>query len=179
RILGLGYPGGPAISAEAEKYKIQNTLGHSPTGEANYKLNLPRPMMYTKDYDFSFSGLKTAVLYEFQKRPLKVKKSKKYIVEMCYEIQQSIIDVLIKKTIKAAKDFKVKSIILGGGVAANTELRRQFSYKLSVIGYKLNFLVPDKIYCTDNAAMVAVAAYFHRKEKGWKNIKADGNLQIC
>ena len=115
RILGLSYPGGPIIAAEAAKYKIQNT---------SHKLQLPRPMMYTKDYDFSFSGLKTAVLYM-------VKQGNYDKIEMCREIQQSIIDVLIHKTIKAAKDFGVKSIILGGGVAANQELRNQFELKIN------------------------------------------------
>ena len=103
RILGLGYPGGPLIAAEAAKYKIQDT---------RYKIQLPRPMIYQKNYDFSFSGLKTAVLYDFRSRTPKIGKSKGYIREMCKEIQQAIIDVLIHKTFKAAKDFRAKSIIL-------------------------------------------------------------------
>src|SRR3989344_2454718 len=162
RILGLGYPGGPAIAAEAAKMVGRRVSDH-----------LPRPMMHTKDYDFSFSGLKTAVLYM-------VKQGNYDKIEMCREIQQSIIDVLIHKTIKAAKDFGVKSIILGGGVAANQELRNQFELKINpdanMSGLrpkrrrnqksKIKFLVPPEILCTDNAAMVAVAAYFHRAEKG-------------
>ena len=90
KILGLGYPGGLIISPLASKF-----VG-SPTSH-----NLPRPMINTKDYDFSFSGLKTAVLYHHRKQPLKTQKSKIYIQEMCSEIQQAVIDVLIKKTIKA------------------------------------------------------------------------------
>jgi len=123
RILGLGYPGGPAIASEATKLAENSSL---PTGGELFSVKLPRPMLNTKDYDFSFSGLKTAVLYNFKKQPVKVRKSKKYIQEMCYEIQQAIIDVLIKKTIKAAKSYKAKTIILGGGVTANRELRKQF-----------------------------------------------------
>ncbi|PIZ89669.1 MAG: tRNA (adenosine(37)-N6)-threonylcarbamoyltransferase complex transferase subunit TsaD, partial [Candidatus Nealsonbacteria bacterium CG_4_10_14_0_2_um_filter_37_10] len=118
RILGLGYPGGPAIDAEAA------TLNLKPL---TLNLRLPRPMIYQKNYDFSFSGLKTAVLYDFRKQKPKIRKSREYIREMCREAQQAIIDVLIRKTIKAAKDYKAKSIILGGGVAANDELRRQFA----------------------------------------------------
>src|SRR3989344_451991 len=105
RILGLGYPGGPAIAACAAKAKL---VGRRVSDQ------LPRPMMYTKNYDFSFSGLKTAVLY-------KVKKGKYDKIEMCREVQQAVIDVLIHKTIKAAKDLRAKSILLGGGVAANEE----------------------------------------------------------
>jgi N6-L-threonylcarbamoyladenine synthase len=169
RILGLGYPGGPAIAAEATK----NIGGLS-------SVKLPRPMMHTKDYDFSFSGLKTAVLYEFQSRSPKVKKSPQYIQAMCFEIQQAIIDVLLKKTLKATKDFRAKSIILGGGVAANTELRRQFKEKIKKEIPDSKFYIPDSKYCTDNAVMIAVAAYFNQKKasRSWKNIKADGNLKM-
>ncbi|MBI2450141.1 MAG: tRNA (adenosine(37)-N6)-threonylcarbamoyltransferase complex transferase subunit TsaD [Candidatus Nealsonbacteria bacterium] len=159
RILGLGYPGGPAIAATAAKM-----VGRRVSDQ------LPRPMIRQKNYDFSFSGLKTAVLY-------KVKKGNYDKIEMCYEVQQAIIDVLMHKTIKAARDFGVKSIILGGGVAANEELRKQFDYKLKTLNYKLNFLVPPKNLCTDNAAMVAATAYFHRKDVR-KNIKAEANLRI-
>jgi N6-L-threonylcarbamoyladenine synthase len=172
RILGLGYPGGPIIATEAKKSKIYNRKS---------KIQLPRPMIYQKNYDFSFSGLKTAVLYDFRNRSLKVRKSKKYIQEMCFETQQAIIDVLIHKTLKAAKDFRVKSIILGGGVAANRELRKQFKSILNSQKSIVNFLVPPKKFCTDNAVMVAATAYFHQKlspPKNWKKIKAYANLKI-
>lgn len=181
RILGLGYPGGPVIAREAAKFKIHNS---------KFKIHLPRPMMYQKNYDFSFSGLKTAVLYEFQKQPPKIRKSKNYIRMMCREVQQAIIDVLLHKIIKAAKDFKVKSIILGGGVAANEELRKQFKEKIKKEIPNSKFFIPDSQLCTDNAAMVAAVAYFHRKEasilakdsadkiKSWQKIKVDANLKI-
>lgn len=206
RILGLGYPGGPAIAAEAAKFRIQNSkpstrakLGAGPVPQqklrfgAGFKIQLPRPMIHQKNYDFSFSGLKTAVLYDFKNQPPKFRKSpkenlrfptgqaKEYIRAMASEIQQAIIDVLIKKTIKAAEEFKVKSIILGGGVVANEELRKQFNYKLKTINSKLKFLVPPKNLCTDNAVMVAVAGYFHYlkgKIKDWEYIKVDANLRI-
>ena len=154
RILGLGYPGGPIIAKQASqcKSKVLN-------------IRLPRPMINQKNYDFSFSGLKTAVLYKH--------KSKKYIKEMCREAQQAIIDVLIKKTIKAAKDYRVKTIILGGGVSANKELRKQFKSK-----WEHNLLVPLKEFSTDNAVMTGIAGYFG-KPKDWRKIKADANLRIC
>ncbi|MCD6549965.1 tRNA (adenosine(37)-N6)-threonylcarbamoyltransferase complex transferase subunit TsaD [bacterium] len=168
RILGLGYPGGPIIAKKAEKLK-KKTIG----------ISLPRPMIYSKDYDFSFSGLKTAVLYDFKKRSSSFQKNKNYIREMCFEAQQAIIDVLIKKTIKAAKDFRVKSIILGGGVSANKELQNQLSKKVREQLQDCALYIPPVRYCTDNAVMTAIAAYFHRKEKkSWQKIKAIANLKL-
>lgn len=168
RILGLSYPGGPIVATEAAKCLT-----------SNYNIQLPRPMMYTKDYDFSFSGLKTAVLYEFQKRPVKIRKSERYIREMCKEIQQSIIDVLIWKTLKAAKDFKVKSLILGGGVTANLDLRKQFEERVGKEIPRVKCLIPEARYSTDNAAMIALAAYFNKSKKAdLRRIKVDGNLTI-
>ncbi len=169
RILGLGYPGGPVIATEAAK----NIGGQS-------SVKLPRPMINTRDYDFSFSGLKTAVLYKVQSEKRKAK-NKEFINAMCAEIQQAIIDVLIRKTLKAAKDFKAKSIIIGGGVAANNELRLQFKEKIRKETPDTKCIIPDTKYCTDNAGMIAVTAYFHRKKavKNFQKIKADGNLKIC
>lgn len=165
KILGLGYPGGQIISDIAAM-----------TNNPSRHIKLPRPMINSNDYDFSFSGLKTAVLYATKDKKL----TKEYVAEMCVEIQQAIIDVLVKKTIKATKDFRVKSIIIGGGVSANDELRRIFSHKLSTMNHQLNFLVPPKNLSTDNALMIAVAGYFHRnkKTKNWKKIKAEANLRI-
>ncbi len=168
RILGLGYPGGPAIA----------TLAHHRKNVLDQILpRLPRPMIYQKNYDFSFAGLKTAVLYDFRKRSEKIRKSRAYIHQMSKEIQQAIIDVLIYKTLRAAKEYRVKSIILGGGVAANDELRKQF--KLACLRWKLKHLVPAKNLCTDNGVMVAVTAFFHKEEKiNLPEIKADPNLKI-
>jgi N6-L-threonylcarbamoyladenine synthase len=162
KILGLSYPGGPIISKLAKK-----------TDRLPMSIQLPRPMINTKDYDFSFSGLKTAVLYYHQKQDKKTQKSKKYITEMCAEIQQAIIDVLIKKTIKSVKDYKAKTIILGGGVSANAELRKQFLEKFE------NVIFPKPELSTDNAVMTAITGYFHRKKTvAWEKIQADANLRI-
>jgi len=171
RILGLGYPGGPAIAAEAAKFKISNLKTEFPFMEAKvkkrtefsspFKISLPRPMIYQKNYDFSFSGLKTAVLYLVKQL---VENGKKLTIvqkrEISAEIQQAIIDVLIHKILRAAKDYKVKTIILGGGVAANKELRKQFKQKIKKEIPNSLFLIPDSKFCTDNAAMVAATAYF-------------------
>jgi len=115
RILGLEYPGGPAIAAEATKFSISNS---------QFSINLPRPMMYQKNYDFSFSGLKTAVLYDYKSRSKRIRESKKYIKEMAAEIQKAVIDVLTKKTIKATKDYRVKTIILGGGRSCERGIKK-------------------------------------------------------
>ena len=170
RLLGLGYPGGPAIE-KISNFQIPNS---------KLKVILPRPMIKQKNYDFSFAGLKTAVLYDFLKRSEKVRKSKEYKILMAKEVQQAVIDVLISKTIRAQKEFGAKSIILGGGVAANEELRRQFlqNCKLQIANCKLIF--PPKELCTDNGLMVAISGYFN-KDKATKNfdkIVAEPNLRI-
>jgi len=162
RILGLGYPGGPIIEKKAIQFKKK------------CEISLPRPMIYRKNYDFSFSGLKTAVLYFHKNQPKKIQKSEKYIQEISKEIQNSVIDVLIKKTIKAAKDYKVKSIILGGGVTANSELKKQFKAEAKKL--KINLLAPNKKFSTDNAAMVAITAYYNNKPQ--KRIEAKANLRL-
>ena len=190
RILGLGYPGGPAIAAEAAKFKIQNSRlrqGHSTLrvsdsmssgGQAKFKIELPRPMIRHKNYDFSFSGLKTAVLYDFKERSAKVSKSRSYIREMCKEVQQAIIDVLTDKIIRAGREHRVRMVMLGGGVSANKELRKQMEDRIKREMPSVLFSLPDLKYCTDNAAMVAVAAFHTPKEARQTKIEVDGNLRI-
>ena len=190
KLLGLGYPGGPIISAQAAKFQISKSKFQIKSQIPNFKL--PRPMLTHKNYDFSFSGLKTAVLYlvksQISNLPGLAKrsgagKSQKFIQELCHETQQAIIDVLIEKTLRAAKEYKAKTIILTGGVAANEELRNQLNVKCQLL--RVNFLVPPKNLCTDNGAMVAMAGYFgarrhpaSRDKYSWRKIKADANLRI-
>ena len=170
RILGLGYPGGPIISQLAAELKPK-TKNQKP------KIILPRPMINHKDYDFSFSGLKTAVLYNFKTQSKKTQKSKRYIKEICKETQQAVIDVLLSKTKRAAKDLKAKTIILGGGVVANKELRKQFKKAFLKEGLKLFF--PELKFSTDNAVMVGIAACFSiAKTRRWKEIEANANQRI-
>jgi len=165
RILGLSYPGGPEIAKEAEKHK------------GKLKPDLPRPMIHQKNYDFSFSGLKTAVLYDFKNQSKTKRKSKEYIQAMAAETQQAIIDVLIQKTIKAGKNKKAKTIILGGGVTANKELRKQLKKRAKK--EKIKLFIPETKYSTDNAVMTAITAfYLWQKKKTWKDIKANANLKI-
>jgi len=166
KILGLGYPGGPIIAEKAEN--------------ANKEFfKLPRPMINSKDFDFSFSGLKTAVKMEWGKERFRDKGA---IRGMCASFQQACIDVLISKTISAAKKFRVKTIMLGGGVSANKELRKQMESTVKVLE-EIKFFQPDLQLTTDNALMVAIAAYFEYKEgrksiNTWEKVKVDPNLEI-
>lgn len=165
QMLGLGYPGGPAIAAAAAKA----------TEPINNKL--PRPMLQNKDLDFSFSGLKTALLYELKKD----KTWRDKIPAYAAEFQQAVIDVLIAKTIKAAKKHQAKTIFLAGGVSANRELREQLKKAVSKQLPQTDFQLPDLNYCTDNAAMVAAAACFQASQKqfsAWEELTADSNLEL-
>ncbi|MFC1625378.1 tRNA (adenosine(37)-N6)-threonylcarbamoyltransferase complex transferase subunit TsaD [Patescibacteria group bacterium] len=166
RMLKLGYPGGPVIAKAAERNRSSHSTVGSPISHT-----LPRPMISSKDYDFSFSGLKTAVLYkikEFKRLTPKIKS------EICKEFQQAVIDVLISKTLRAAKEHKAKTIIVAGGVAANKELRKQFKKNI----HNSKFLIPNSKFTGDNAAMIALAAYFRKEKSPRANIKAQGNLKL-
>jgi len=171
QILGLSYPGGPAIEAAA--YQIQKAKRK----RQNLKIKLPRPMIDSADFDFSFSGLKTAVLYLVKQ--LQDGRLENVRHEIAYEVQRAITEVIIKKTIKAARQYEAKSILLSGGVAANAWLRREF--ELTIKKLKIKFFVPPKILCTDNAVMIAIAAYFKSLKKQpskWYDIFADANAKL-
>ncbi|MBN1326294.1 tRNA (adenosine(37)-N6)-threonylcarbamoyltransferase complex transferase subunit TsaD [Candidatus Falkowbacteria bacterium] len=169
KILGLGYPGGPIISEKAEN-----------ADKEFYKL--PRPMINSRDYDFSFSGLKTAVKNVWEWEPIKDKEN---VRKMCAAFQQACIDVLTKKTILASREYNAKSILLGGGVSANKELRKQLEGQAKTeFGEKVKFYQPDLHMTTDNALMVALAAYFEvgadldKFNETWRSIKVEPNLEI-
>lgn len=171
RVLGLGYPGGPEIEKKSKEAKNKH-----------FDITLPRPLFFSSDYDFSFSGLKTAVIYEVKKSfPREKSQRDEYVKEMAREVQSAIIDVLLKKTLRAAKEYKVKTIILGGGVTANDELRRRF--KLAVEKekfYKFSLLTPQKEFSTDNGAQVALAGLLNIKKATYDldKLVTDGNLRI-
>jgi len=171
KILGLDYPGGPEIAKEAAKFK----------GDPKFKIKLPRPMINQKNYDFSFSGLKTAVFYDFKNRKEKERESKNYIQELSNEVEEAVSDVLVLKTLRAAIKYRVKSIILGGGVVANLRLREKFEKEIKKYLPKIYFLKPEVSLCTDNALMVGICSYFHWLEgetKNWKKIKANANARL-
>jgi N6-L-threonylcarbamoyladenine synthase len=171
QLMNLGYPGGPIVSAEAAKWGMEKNVKHTP-------IDLPRPMLTKPNFDFSFSGLKTALLYSLQKD----KNWKKRIPEYCWELQEAIVEVLVKKTIKASEKYGVKTILLAGGVSANKRLRE---YLVEYTAEKLPSVkvnIPEFKYTTDNAAMVGAHAYFKyktgTKPKKGATIIADPNLEL-
>jgi len=163
KMLGLGYPGGPAISRLAAKWNIQYPISN---------IQLPRPMINSKDYDFSFSGLKTAVLYGIKDMELNEKNK----INVCAEFQNAVADVLVFKTKKAAENYSAKTVILAGGVSANAYLRKRFKKEFK--NYDLE--MPLMKFAGDNAAMIALAACRHKNKKSaFKRIpRADGNLVL-
>ncbi len=160
KLLKLPYPGGPEVSKLAESGKPQ--------------FEFPRPMISSKNYDFSFSGLKTAVLYYLRDHP------NTSPADICKAFEASAVDVLATKTMRAVKQFKAKSVSLSGGVAANRALRQEL--KVNCQKSRLKFFVPDKNLCTDNAEMIGLAASFmlHNgyKPRGYQTVRADSNLSL-
>jgi N6-L-threonylcarbamoyladenine synthase len=182
RLLGLSYPGGPEIEKLAAK--------GDPAAIA-----FPRPMLHQKNYNFSFSGLKTAVLYYLRDPKLRIHPndpnvrngnirsvrihsdiSERLRADVAASFQQAAIDVLVAKTMRAAREYGAKSIMLSGGVAANKRLRETLRRESAKYGAK--FYVADIKYNTDNAVMIAVAAYIaHLRKKKYK-LEAQGNLNL-
>ena len=162
RVLGLGYPGGPPIAQAAKKWQNISKSQRAKIPTAIQEIKLPRPMIYAKNWDFSFSGLKTAVFYLDQKLSPKIKESPFYSLKMADEIQKAINDVLVKKTMKAVQFYQAKGIVLGGGVSANQQLKERLQKECQQKG--LSFFKPSLSYAMDNAAMIAFAAYFHQRE---------------
>lgn len=166
RLLGLDYPGGPAISKQASQWQVNTQNSKS------LQIELPRPMINSKNYNFSYSGLKTSVLYKV--RDLKaagVKITDDVINEIAYKFQNAALDVLIYKTAKAVQEFGVSSILLSGGVSANKELRRRLSAEAKKL--KVKYSQPEFEYTTDNAVMIAIAGYFNYSKN--KKIKTAYN----
>ncbi len=143
RALGLGYPGGPKVDEMAKK---GNPLA----------INFPRSKFSDNPYDFSFSGLKTSVLNYVNQR---IQKNEPVIIEdICASFQKAVSDVLIKNTLLAAKTMKLDTIVLAGGVAANTYLRSEMNKACQKEGLIVHY--PPIKYCTDNAAMIGSFAYY-------------------
>lgn len=157
RILSLGYPGGPAI----------DTISKS-GDETTYRF--PRPMIESDDFDFSFSGLKTAVkrkVLHLKEECSEHKENKALYEELCSNwksdvaasFQEAVVEVLVAKTITAASDLGIETIAIAGGVSANSRLREIFGRSANSLGFKIYY--PKLKYCGDNAAMVAANAFYH------------------
>lgn len=188
RMLGLPYPGGPEISKLANQF----------SGES--KIEFPRPMLHTKDYDFSFSGLKTAVLYYIQSLTSDSKSSPGSLreppsplrgggpnltedekIQIAHEFQNAVTDVLIKKTTRTIEDFGIETLIIGGGVSANTFITESFKKTLEKDFPHVSLHIPARELTGDNALMIALAGYFKIQKNpdvDYGDIRAAGNLTL-
>lgn len=166
RILGLGYPGGPIIEKIAKETSSIN-------------VSFPRPMLKSLNFDFSFSGLKTAVLYDAKKKCGETC-DKDYAIAAAKEAQDSIVEVLVKKSIGAADKFNAKTIIIGGGVSASQYLRDELTKSVAKELSATNVVIPSRQYSTDNGAMIAAAAILHPRPKlnYQSEMPADSNFQL-
>ncbi len=146
KLLGLGYPGGPEIDRLAKD------------GDPEFH-RFPRAVLKNDTYGFSYSGLKTSLLVYLN--GIEEKEKKEHLPDICASYQAAAVDVLVTKTIKAAKEYEAIQIGIAGGVAANSFLRTQLQQACSKNGF--NLYLPDLVYCTDNAAMIARAGLEHLK----------------
>ncbi len=200
QLLGLGFPGGPAISKLAEQFrnrssKLQDTSNKQIINSkfqksesknlTSYKLQpnklvFPRPMINERNFDFSFSGLKTAVLTEVKKRGELSAVDKE---EIASAFEDAAVDLLVTKTIKAVKEYKPKAVLLAGGVAANRFLRNRLTEELKNLktDKRIELKIAPLNLCGDNAAMIGLAAYYHIERgdvKHWDEIKVDSNFTL-
>lgn len=160
RILGLEYPGGPAISAKAEHVHSSHGIQEAERMCVAQGIKLPRPMLNSQDTSFSFSGLKTAVLYmvrDLQKASETNSLTSDQVNLICFEFEQAVTEVLLKKVSHAAKHIgAMHSLIVGGGVIANTYIRNNIQTWCDT--NNIQFLKPTHEFATDNAVMIAAAA---------------------
>lgn len=162
RILGLGYPGGPVIEQAAEEVQDEKQI-----------FKLPRPLIYEKTYDMSFSGLKSAVSRIVDDFPEDVDmKTKKLLAR---ELSEAVVEVLVNKTVKAVDEFAPKSVLLAGGVAASKKLREKLAVGCEKYGVEL--FMPEFKYCTDNGAMIAAAALLRPEEVDVLDLKPIPGLE--
>ncbi|MEI6042591.1 MAG: tRNA (adenosine(37)-N6)-threonylcarbamoyltransferase complex transferase subunit TsaD [bacterium] len=209
RIIGLKYPGGPKISALAKKFRDgEFPLQNNPTGIASIGIawNLPRPMITKKDCDFSFSGLKTSVLYAVRDNTKnKVAGELEELTEsdkasLCAEFEQAVTDVLISKTKRALEISSAKTLIIGGGVSANTYIKESFvkmiadEFTYANPEQNVTLLVPEKNLSTDNSLMIGIAGFLqysnghfisklNKSDLAWNQteypgLRANGNLGL-
>jgi len=145
RIFGLAYPGGPQVDKLAQSGKDT--------------MNFPRPMIDSHDYNFSFSGLKSHVINQYHNQ--RQRQETISIENYCRSFQEAVTDVVVKKTEIAKNEYRVKQVIVAGGVAANKGLRAKMQATITDVPVYF----PALQYCTDNAAMIAVAGYFKYQKR--------------
>ncbi len=175
RLLGLPYPGGPQISKLAAEAREKNI---------SLDTKFPRPMIHSGDLNFSFSGLKTAVLYYLKNNPQKQNPleqsdnfSHDFKTAVAREFEDAAIETLVSKTKDAIEKYNPKSLIVGGGVIANKKLREDLTL-LKDIYPDLNLMIPENILTTDNATMIAISGYIDFLQSKSRDLEANGNLSI-
>lgn len=160
RAMDIGYPGGPVIDKLAKE------------GKETYEL--PRVMLERGSYDFSFSGLKTAVLNELNNAKQKGEEIR--VADMAASFQNAVVDVLTEKTYRLAHELGEKKIVLAGGVSANSGLRAAMEKRGAEEGIEVYY--PDPILCTDNGAMIASVGYYSYMKGEEESVFADPNLGL-
>lgn len=178
RMLALPYPGGPEIShlAEQARTAYDQTAGFG-SGNVPPSLRLPRPMIDSGTCDFSFAGLKTAVLYLLKNNPDVSNAEKKHIA---HEFENAVADVLWKKTSQALRETGAHTLVIGGGVSANTHIRRVFTEKIKNEYSDVTLRIPTAVLTTDNAIMIALAGFYRAQRKEFvADIVANGNLSLA
>lgn len=163
RVMGLPYPGGPHIDKLAQK-------GNKDA------IDFPKALCNKGNYDFSFSGLKSAVLnylHNMEQKKLPINKE-----DVAASFQKTVIDILVFKAIEALKETKLTKLVLAGGVAANSQLEEKLKVKCKELGYE--FFYPSKILCTDNAAMIACRGYYQSLDGDFSadDLNAVPNLKL-
>lgn len=191
RIIGLPYPGGPEIAHLADNYHTHPTpaisfyeqVAQSPSLLHEPGSVFPRPMIHSSDYDFSFSGLKTAVRYLVEA----IKKShhdeipQEFLRPLCYEFEEAATDVIVSKTKKAIEETGAQTLVVGGGVAANHHLRKVLTETLEPLLGRESIIFPGRGLTGDNALMIALAGYFKIQRDPhviYSDIKAEGNMTL-
>ncbi len=175
KLLGLPYPGGPEVATRADTFRTSHT--NEDLVELTDKF--PRPMLTADNYDFSFSGLKTAVLYAIQKESEENKAQPDFIPSMCHAFQEAVVDVLVGKTRKALSLYNPRTFVIAGGVSANVRLRERLTQMIEREFTETNFLTPDFKYSLDNAAMIGAAAlmrYAQMDEPRKNSLRANATL---
>ncbi len=160
KLLGLGYPGGPALAALAEQ------------GDAS-SFALPRPLLHSPNLDFSFAGLKTAVMTAARK--LGSEPGQQVLANLAAATQAAIVDVLVAKTLKALKQTAGRRLVVAGGVGANRRLRQALDAGAARLGVRVHY--PPLHLCTDNGAMIALAAAL-RWQHGVADLRSDGQFDV-
>lgn len=160
RVLNLPYPAGPEIEKQALKATLKN-------------IQFSRPLLGADNFDFSFSGLKTEAVRYIKKQS---SIDAQHLSEICYGIQHAVADVLVKKTIKAAEHYQCSTILLGGGVSANSYLRNHFQSICKKENLPYSVYYPELSYTLDNAAMIGAYAALNNQPQSWNAVKANPEL---